>query len=180
MTVTRSRVDTDSPGSRATGTTVHTTLQVDGEPVELTDDPRLTLLDALRDRLGVTGPKKGCDHGQCGACTVHVDGRAVLSCLTLLAVAAGSDVRTVHSLQEDSRGARLQEAFVTHDALQCGFCTPGQLMSARVALDRADLDPDLDGGAALREYMSGNLCRCAAYPNIIAAIREVAREERHA
>ncbi|RKN04268.1 (2Fe-2S)-binding protein [Streptomyces radicis] len=150
------------------GTTVSTRLRVDGEPVELSVDARVTLLDALRDLLGVTGPKKGCDHGQCGACTVRVEGRTALSCLTLLAAAEGADVETVHALAADPRGARLREAFVAHDAFQCGFCTPGQLMSAFAALDR----PDLEDPAAIREFMSGNLCRCGAYPNIVAAIRQ--------
>jgi xanthine dehydrogenase YagT iron-sulfur-binding subunit len=143
--------------------------RVDDRAVELTCDPRLTLLDALRDHLGVTGPKKGCDHGQCGACTVHVNGRAVLACLTLFATAQDAEIRTVHSLSGDERTRALQEAFIGYDAFQCGFCTPGQLMSAAAALDRTDLRTDAD----IREFMSGNLCRCAAYPNIVKAIKEV-------
>jgi xanthine dehydrogenase YagT iron-sulfur-binding subunit len=158
---------TDTIGPAPTG--VHTRLRADGEPVELTGEARLTLVDALRDRLGRTGPKKGCDHGQCGACTVHLDGRPVLSCLTLLAAAHDSDVRTVQALAADPCGVRLQEAFLTHDAFQCGFCTPGQLMSAAAAVVREGLDSP----ASIREFMSGNLCRCGAYPNIVAAIREV-------
>jgi xanthine dehydrogenase YagT iron-sulfur-binding subunit len=153
-------------------TEVRTRISVDGEPADVTADAGVTLLDALRDRLGVTGPKKGCDHGQCGACTVHVDGRPVLSCLTLLAAARGAEVRTVASLAADPRGARLQEAFVSCDAFQCGFCTPGQLMSAVAAVERADLDSP----ASIREFMSGNLCRCGAYPHIVAAICEVKKD----
>ncbi|WP_432995278.1 (2Fe-2S)-binding protein [Dactylosporangium sp. CA-233914] len=155
--------------STADGAVIQVCLRVDGEHVELVCDSRLTLLDALRDHLRITGPKKGCDHGQCGACTVHVGGRAVLSCLTLVGTVRDADVKTVHSLASDPRLSQLQAAFLAHDAFQCGFCTPGQLMSAVAALDRTDLRTDEE----LREFMSGNICRCAAYPNIVAAIRAV-------
>jgi xanthine dehydrogenase YagT iron-sulfur-binding subunit len=130
-------------------------------------DARVTLLDALRDVLGLTGTKKGCDQGACGACTVWVDGRRVLSCLTLAAQCDGRQVTTI----EGVHGHPMQAAFLKHDAFQCGFCTPGQIMSALALLeeDRAGSDEDI------REYMSGNLCRCGAYPNIVAAIRDVAQ-----
>jgi xanthine dehydrogenase YagT iron-sulfur-binding subunit len=140
---------------------------INGRAEQLRVDAAVTLLDALRDRLGLTGTKKGCDQGACGACTVHVDGRRVLSCLTLAAQADGREVRTVEGLG----GAHpMQQAFVRHDALQCGYCTPGQIMSAVALLDEDRAGTD----AEIREFMSGNLCRCGAYPNIVAAIREVA------
>jgi xanthine dehydrogenase YagT iron-sulfur-binding subunit len=145
--------------------TVHTT--VNGRPEQLQVDAGVTLLAALRDRLGLTGTKKGCDQGACGACTVHVDGRRVLSCLTLAAQVDSREVLTVEGL---GGGHPMQEAFVRHDAFQCGYCTPGQVLSALALLDEGRAGSDKD----IREYMSGNLCRCGAYPNIVAAIREVA------
>jgi xanthine dehydrogenase YagT iron-sulfur-binding subunit len=144
------------------------TLRVNGAPRSLRGDPRLTLLDALRDELRLTGTKKGCDQGACGACTVLLDGRRVLSCLTLAAQCEGREVTTVEAHEDRLR--RLQEAFLRHDALQCGYCTPGQLMSAVGLLDEGRATSDDE----IREFMSGNLCRCGAYPNIVAAIRDVA------
>jgi xanthine dehydrogenase YagT iron-sulfur-binding subunit len=145
------------------------TLSVNGERRALDLDPRTTLLDALRDALGLTGTKKGCDHGQCGACTVLVDGRRELSCLTLAALAQGSAVLTIEGLAGAEGLHPVQAAFVEHDAFQCGYCTPGQIMSA-VGLLREGCPADAEG---VREAMSGNLCRCGAYPNIVAAVAAV-------
>ena len=167
------------------------TLTVDGAARTVTVDSRTTLLDALRDRLGVTAPKKGCDHGQCGACTVLLDGRRTLSCLKLAVAEDGAEVVTSAGLADGDDLHRMQQAFVDHDALQCGYCTPGQVCSAvgMLAEVRAghpshvteDLGADVGAGAELtddeiRERMSGNLCRCGAYVNIVAAIREVAAD----
>jgi len=147
-------------------------ITVNGERRELTVDPRVTLLDALRERLGLTGTKKGCDRGQCGACTVHVDGRRVVSCLTLAASVHRREVTTVEGLAQGDRLHPVQRAFVEHDAFQCGFCTSGQIMSAVAVIrdGRATTDDEV------REAMSGNICRCGAYPNIVAAVRQARRE----
>lgn len=130
-------------------------------------DPRVTLLDTLRDRLALTGTKKGCDHGQCGACTVHVDGKPALSCLTLAAAATGRRVTTVEGLARGERLHPVQQAFIDCDAFQCGYCTPGQIMSA-VALVA---DGAATSDEAIRERMSGNICRCGAYPHIVDAVK---------
>jgi xanthine dehydrogenase YagT iron-sulfur-binding subunit len=151
------------------------TLHVNGRAHRMTLDNRTTLLDALREQLGLAGTKKGCDHGQCGACTVHLDGKSVLSCLTLAAQAEGHAVTTIEGLAGgDGTLHPVQQAFIDHDAFQCGYCTPGQIMSAAacIASGRAGSD------AEVREYMSGNLCRCAAYPNIVAAIQAAKTEVR--
>ncbi len=150
--------------------TLAVSLQVNGAPREVELDARVTLLDALRDHLGLTGTKKGCDQGTCGACTVLLDGRRVLSCLTLAATCDGRDVETIEGLSADGHLHPLQSAFASCDALQCGYCTPGQIMSAVALLREGRASSD----AEIREYMSGNLCRCGAYAGIVAAIREVA------
>jgi xanthine dehydrogenase YagT iron-sulfur-binding subunit len=146
---------------------VDMTLRVNGREHALALDVRTSLLDALREHIGLTGSKKGCDHGQCGACTVMVDNRRVLSCLTLAAMAEGHEVTTIEGLAAaDGSLHPMQEAFIDHDAFQCGYCTPGQIMSAVACVKEGHAgDP-----AQIREYMSGNLCRCAAYPNIVDAI----------
>ncbi|MBO9540581.1 (2Fe-2S)-binding protein [bacterium] len=145
------------------------TLHVNGQDHTLSLEPRVTLLDALRERLHLTGTKKGCDHGQCGACTVLVDGRRTLSCLSLAMSVQDTRITTVEGLADGERLHPLQAAFLAHDAFQCGFCTPGQLCSAMGLLSEGRPHDD----AAIREGMSGNLCRCGAYPNILAAIRDV-------
>jgi xanthine dehydrogenase YagT iron-sulfur-binding subunit len=138
-------------------------------------EPRVTLLDALRDHFGLTGTKKGCDQGQCGACTVHVDGARVLACLTLAAQVQGRPVTTIEGLTANGDDLHpVQAAFLKHDAFQCGYCTPGQIMSAVACIREGHAGSD----AEIREYMSGNLCRCGAYPNIVAAVREAAEEVR--
>jgi xanthine dehydrogenase YagT iron-sulfur-binding subunit len=161
----------DAPGTVAE---VAVAMRVNGAAENLQVDARVTLLDALRDRLGLTGTKKGCDQGACGACTVLLDGRRVLSCLTLAAQCEGRVVLTIEGLATDGARHPLQEAFIRHDAFQCGYCTPGQILSAVALLAEGRAGSDED----IREFMSGNLCRCGAYPNIVAAIREVAGRGR--
>jgi xanthine dehydrogenase YagT iron-sulfur-binding subunit len=162
-------------------------LVVNGQRHDATVDHRVTLLDLLRERLDLTGSKKGCDHGQCGACTVLLDGRRINACLTLAVTVDGRDVTTVEGLAEGDALSDLQQAFIDHDALQCGYCTPGQLCSATAMLEEvrhgwpsaasADVAaaPILDE-VEVRERLSGNLCRCGAYAHIVPAVLEVARE----
>ncbi|MBB5159593.1 (2Fe-2S)-binding protein [Saccharopolyspora phatthalungensis] len=146
-------------------------LEVNGASARRRVDPRTTLADLLRDRLGLTGTKISCNQGTCGACTMQIDGERVLSCLTLAVTVQGRRVTTIEGLAGDPDAVHpLQEAFVAHDALQCGFCTPGQIVSAEACIREGHAATDAD----IREYMSGNLCRCAAYPAIVAAIRSVA------
>jgi xanthine dehydrogenase YagT iron-sulfur-binding subunit len=143
-------------------------LKVNGQEHSLSVDPRLTLLDALREVLGFTGTKKGCDQGQCGACTLLIDGRRILSCLMLAAVADG-EIITIEGLSgEDEPLHPMQRAFIEQDAFQCGYCTPGQILSAIGCVNEGHAESDDD----IREYMSGNLCRCAAYPKIVEAVKQ--------
>jgi xanthine dehydrogenase YagT iron-sulfur-binding subunit len=158
-------------GGPAGANPVEVDLVVNGQREHLSLDPRVTLLDALRDRLGLTGTKKGCDLGQCGSCTVHVDGRRVLSCLTLAASADGQRVTTIEGLARGETLHPVQQAFIDHDAFQCGFCTPGQIMSAVALL--AQRQP-LGSDDEIRDLMSGNICRCGAYGNILDAIKTAA------
>jgi xanthine dehydrogenase YagT iron-sulfur-binding subunit len=151
-------------------TRMEMSLHINGREHRVTLDPRTTLLDALRDHLALTGSKKGCDQGQCGACTVHVDGRRVLACLTLAASVQGRAVTTIEGLAQGETLHPMQAAFIEHDAFQCGYCTPGQIMSAVACVNEGHAASD----EAIREYMSGNLCRCAAYPKIVAAVRDAA------
>ena len=145
------------------------TLNINGRDVALDVEPRVTLLDALREHAGLTGTKKGCDHGQCGACTVHINGRRQLSCMTFAVMQQGAKITTVEGLATGETLHPMQTAFIKHDGFQCGFCTPGQLMSATALLH----EPCGPGDADVKECMSGNICRCGAYPGIVAAIQDV-------
>jgi xanthine dehydrogenase YagT iron-sulfur-binding subunit len=159
---------TSLPGERSV------TLIVNGVARRLEIAPWTILLDALREHLNLTGTKKGCDHGQCGACTVLVNGKRINSCLTLAIMQEGAEITTIEGLANGDQLDPLQEAFVEHDAFQCGYCTPGQICSAAALIKEGRAKtPD-----AIRELMSGNICRCGAYPNILAAIEEVIRETR--
>jgi xanthine dehydrogenase YagT iron-sulfur-binding subunit len=176
-------VDADSPGPESVQAEI--TLRVDGETRRLTVDTRTSLLDALRERLGNTSPKKGCDHGQCGACTVLLDGERALSCLALAVAHDGADVTTADGLAAGGTLHPVQQAFIDYDALQCGYCTPGQVCSAVGVLREAErgwpshVTTDLSSApelteAEVSERMSGNLCRCGAYMNIVPAVRSAA------
>ena len=143
-------------------------LSVNGADHIMRVDTRMTLLDALREVLGLTGSKKGCDQGQCGACTIHVNGERHLACLTLTVAAQGQRITTIEGLSEGEHLHPMQQAFIDHDAFQCGYCTSGQIMSAVACVHEGYAASDAD----IREYMSGNLCRCAAYPNIVAAVNQ--------
>ena len=147
-------------------------IEVNGKPYSLSVEPRVTLLDFLREHLHFTGTKKGCDLGQCGACTVHVDGKRVLSCLSLAVMNDGKKVTTIEGLANGDELHPMQEAFIKHDGFQCGYCTPGQIMSAVACIREGHANSE----AEIREYMSGNICRCGAYPNIVDAIKEVAQK----
>lgn len=144
-------------------------IEVNGIRHQLSIEPRVTLLDLLREQLALTGTKKGCDHGQCGACTVHVNGKRVLSCLTLAIAKDGQKVTTIEGLARGDKLHPMQEAFIKHDGFQCGYCTPGQIMSGIACINEGHAGSDDE----IREYMSGNICRCGAYPNIVKAIADV-------
>jgi len=173
----------------ATGPTTTVRLNINGGNYALRLEPRTTLLDALRDGVGLTGTKKGCDRGECGACTVHIEGRRVLSCMTLAAMQDGKRITTVEGLERNGQLHAVQAAFIEHDGFQCGFCTSGQIMSGVAMIDEAkagwpsaattDLSKRITvadlSDIEIRERMSGNLCRCACYPNIVAAIVEATR-----
>ena len=185
-------VNGKTPGGAVTGTPridpVPVKLTVNGQTCTITVEPRTTLLDALRDELSLTGTKKACDRGECGACTVHVNGRRVLSCMALAAMQEGKRITTIEGLENDGKLHPLQAAFIEHDGFQCGFCTSGQIMSGVAVIEEAKAGwpsaatADVTGAFSLadlssteiRERMSGNLCRCACYPNIVDAVAEAA------
>jgi xanthine dehydrogenase YagT iron-sulfur-binding subunit len=149
-------------------------MRINGRAHQLKVDVRATLLDTLRERIGLTGTKKGCDRGECGACTIHIDGRRALSCLTLAVMAEGREITTIEGLaRKGELHHPVQAAFIEHDAFQCGFCTPGQFMSAIACIREGHAGSDDE----IREFMSGNLCRCSAYPQIVAAVRAAASLE---
>ena len=166
-------LDAAEPSSTSTNAPandfIHVNLKINGKEHALDVDPRTTLLDALRERLDLTGSKKGCDHGQCGACTVHINGRRVNSCLCFAAMYQGAEITTIEGIGQPENLHPMQEAFVSHDAYQCGYCTSGQIMSA-VAMLKEPCGPE---DAEVKEFMSGNICRCGAYQNIVAAIQSV-------
>jgi len=146
-------------------------LEVNGVAHSLSAEPRVTLLDLLREQLQLTGTKKGCDHGQCGACTVHVDGKRINSCLSLAVMNDGKKITTIEGLANGDKLHPMQEAFIKHDGFQCGYCTPGQIMSAVACVN----EHHANSAEEIREYMSGNICRCGAYPNIVDAIMEITK-----
>jgi xanthine dehydrogenase YagT iron-sulfur-binding subunit len=158
----------------AAGDSVKMNLKINGKAYALDVDPRVTLLDALRERLHLTGSKKGCDHGQCGACTVLVNGRRINSCLSLAVTHEGDEITTIEGLANGEELHPLQSAFIEHDGFQCGYCTPGQICSAVALLKENHANSDDE----IREWMSGNICRCGAYPNILAAIKEAKTKVR--
>jgi len=160
----------ESPKKGTEGSLVEINFKVNGRPQKLEVDPRVTLLDAIRDRLDLTGTKKGCDRGACGACTVHINGRRVLSCLTLALMAQGEEITTIEGLAKGDDLHPVQAAFIRCDGFQCGYCTSGQIMSAVGCINEGYTRSDTE----IQEFMSGNLCRCGAYPNIVDAIKMAA------
>src|SRR6266702_2446181 len=167
------QTDSTSAGHAASDS-VNVHLKINGKAYTLDIDPRVTLLDALRERLHLTGSKKGCDHGQCGACTVLVNGRRINSCLSLAIMHEGEEITTIEGLADGEELHPLQSAFIDHDGFQCGYCTPGQICSAVALLKENHANSD----GEIREWMSGNICRCGAYPNILAAIKEAKTKVR--
>jgi xanthine dehydrogenase YagT iron-sulfur-binding subunit len=157
-----------TPAKSSSRDSVNVKLKINGKDYTLDVDPRVTLLDALRERLHLTGSKKGCDHGQCGACTVLINGRRINSCLSLAVMHDGDEIRTIEGLANGEELHPIQTAFIEHDGFQCGYCTPGQICSAVALLQENHANSDEE----IREWMSGNICRCGAYPNILAAIKE--------
>ncbi|SDK20036.1 xanthine dehydrogenase YagT iron-sulfur-binding subunit [Catalinimonas alkaloidigena] len=153
---------------------VPVTLSINGQTRKLSIEPRVTLLDLLREQLDLTGTKKGCDYGQCGACTVHIDGERVNACLSLAVMQEGKKITTIEGLAQGDALHPMQAAFLKHDGYQCGYCTPGQIMSAVACLQEGHANSEEE----VREYMSGNLCRCGAYPNIVKAIMDVKNGEK--
>jgi xanthine dehydrogenase YagT iron-sulfur-binding subunit len=172
MTARAAAQDANVSAAQDPALLVDVTLRVNGKDKRLRIDARTTVLDALREHLKLTGSKKGCDHGQCGACTVLIDDRRVVSCLTLALAAEGQEITTIEGLATDDHLHPMQQAFVDNDAFQCGYCTPGQIMSAVACVKEGHAGSEAD----IREYMSGNICRCAAYPNIVAAVKQAAPE----
>ncbi len=172
MTARAAAQETNAPVARDPSLPVDVTLRVNGKDNRLSIDARTTVLDALREHLKLTGSKKGCDHGQCGACTVLIDDRRVVSCLTLALAAEGQEITTIEGLATGDHLHLMQQAFIDNDAFQCGYCTPGQIMSAVACVKEGHANSE----AEIREYMSGNICRCAAYPNIVAAVKQAAPE----
>jgi xanthine dehydrogenase YagT iron-sulfur-binding subunit len=154
----------------AAASIVSIALRVNGREHRIELDPRATLLDTLRERLGLVGTKKGCDRGECGACTVHIDGRRVVSCMTFAVMQEGCEITTIEGIAKDGALHPVQAAFIEHDAFQCGYCTPGQIMSAIACI----AEGHAGSPEQIREWMSGNICRCSAYPNIVAAIEAAA------
>src|SRR3954453_9265850 len=172
MTARAAAPDANTSAAQDPALPVDVTLRVNGQDKRLRIDARTTVLDALREHLGLTGSKKGCDHGQCGACTVLIGERRVVSCLTLALAAEGQEITTIEGLATGDQLHPMQQAFVDNDAFQCGYCTPGQIMSAVACVKEGHAGSEAD----IREYMSGNICRCAAYPNIVAAVKQAAPE----
>ena len=174
LTSTSSSEPASTGTTAAASDTLKVNLSINGKKFALDVDPRVTLLDALRERLHFTGSKKGCDHGQCGACTVLVNGRRINSCLTLAVMHEGDEITTIEGLARGDELHPMQVAFIEHDGFQCGYCTPGQICSAVACVKEGHANSDDE----IREWMSGNICRCGAYPNILAAIKEAKTKTR--